>query len=368
MYSMISRKIIHCDCDSFFASVEMRDDPSLRSLPIAVGGASDRRGVIATCNYLAREYGVRSAMPTAHARRLCPDLVLLPPRFDAYREASKQIRRIFFDYTDLVQPLSLDEAFLDVSDSDHCRGSATLIAEEIRQRISDEVGVTASAGIAPNKFLAKIASDLNKPNGQFVIRPQQVEEFVISLPVSKIFGVGKVTADRMQRMGIKTCADLRHYSLASLIHEFGKFGHRLYELCRGIDHRPVSVDDQRKSVSVEQTYPADLPSLDDCLHHLDELLVDLRARVLNLSSRYLPVRVFVKLKFDDFEITTLERALNQLLTRQLLEPLLTEAWQRRQRPVRLLGIGVKLFDQQAPGVMEQLPLFEVGGTPPSRPQ
>ena len=207
--AQVQRKIIHCDCDCFYASVEIRDDPSLAGLPVAVGGSPERRGVITTCNYVAREYGVHSAMPSAHARRLCPGLVILPPDFDKYRAASRQIRQIFYDYTDLVEPLSLDEAFLDVSAASACHGSATLIARDIRRRVRAEVGITISAGVAPNKFLAKVASDWNKPDGDFVVLPEQVDAFVAALPVRRISGVGKATAERLSGMGVSICAHSR---------------------------------------------------------------------------------------------------------------------------------------------------------------
>ena len=200
-----TRKIIHCDCDCFYAAVEMRDNPALAELPLAVGGQPDRRGVIATCNYVARRYGVRSAMSSAQAVQRCPDLLILPPSMDKYRAASRTILAIYRDYTPLVQPLSLDEAYLDVTDSPHCRGSATLMAEEIRTRIRQEVGITASAGVGPNKFIAKIASDWNKPDGLYVVRPQDTDGFVAALPVGKLHGVGRVTAARLERLGIKTC-------------------------------------------------------------------------------------------------------------------------------------------------------------------
>ncbi|MDR2032082.1 MAG: DNA polymerase IV, partial [Azoarcus sp.] len=211
------RKIIHCDCDCFYAAVEMRDDPSLRGKPLAVGGRPEARGVIATCNYEARAFGVHSAMSTAHALRLCPRIILLPPDFRRYRAASRQILAIYRDYTPRVEPLSLDEAYLEVSGLERCQGSATRMAEEIRARIRAEVRITASAGIAPNKFLAKVASDWNKPDGQFVVRPQEVDAFVAALPVEKIFGVGKVTAARLQKCGVRTCGDLRAWDLARLI-------------------------------------------------------------------------------------------------------------------------------------------------------
>ncbi|MGA9618935.1 MAG: DNA polymerase IV, partial [Serratia proteamaculans] len=229
------RKIIHVDMDCFFAAVEMRDDPSLRDIPLAIGGSADRRGVISTANYPARRYGVHSAMSTAMALKLCPHLKLLPGRMAAYKEASQHIREIFARYTPLIEPLSLDEAYLDVTDCSQCNGSATLIAEQIRQTISDELNLTASAGIAPIKFLAKIASELNKPNGQYVITPAQVPAFLQQLPLSKIPGVGKVTAKRLEDVGLITCADVQQYDLVALLKRFGKFGRVLWERCQGID-------------------------------------------------------------------------------------------------------------------------------------
>lgn len=205
------RKIIHVDMDCFFAAVEMRDNPALRDIPIAIGGSRERRGVISTANYPARKFGVRSAMPTGMALKLCPHLTLLPGRYEAYKEASRQIQAIFSRYTSLIEPLSLDEAYLDVTDSTHCHGSATLIAQEIRQTIFTELQLTASAGIAPVKFLAKIASDLNKPNGQYVITPADVPEFLRTLPLGKIPGVGKVSAAKLEAMGLRTCEDVQKY-------------------------------------------------------------------------------------------------------------------------------------------------------------
>ncbi|MDM3869973.1 DNA polymerase IV [Porticoccus sp. W117] len=351
------RKIIHIDCDCFYASVEMRDDPSLRDLPIAIGGQSDRRGVVATCNYPAREYGVRSAMASAHARRLCPSLILIPPRMDKYREAAEQIRKIFFSYTELVEPLSQDEAFLDVSDCEQCRGSATLIAQEIRQRIASEVGVTASAGIAPNKFLAKIASDWHKPNGQLVITPDEVPDFVRRLPVNKIFGVGKVTAKKLERMGILTCGELQQRDLTALVESFGVFGQRLYQLSRGEDNRPVKPHRRRKSLSVEHTYAADLPDANSCLKKLPELLVELKGRLRRVDDSYQVVRQFVKVKFNDFAVTTLERAHDPKLSLDSFAALLQEAFPRGNRPVRLLGIGVRFVDLTTDHGFVQLELF-----------
>lgn len=233
------RKIIHVDMDCFFAAVEMRDNPALRDIPIAIGGSRERRGVISTANYPARKFGVRSAMPTGMALKLCPHLTLLPGRFDAYKEASNHIREIFSRYTSRIEPLSLDEAYLDVTDSVHCHGSATLIAQEIRQTIFNELQLTASAGVAPVKFLAKIASDMNKPNGQFVITPAEVPAFLQTLPLAKIPGVGKVSAAKLEAMGLRTCGDVQKCDLVMLLKRFGKFGRILWERSQGIDERDV---------------------------------------------------------------------------------------------------------------------------------
>ena len=336
-----TRKIVHIDCDSFYASIELRDNPSLTGLPIAVGGAPERRGVIATCNYPAREFGVHSAMASATARRLCPGLIIIKPDMARYRTASQQIHDIFQDYTSIIEPLSLDEAFLDLSDSHLHAGSANLIASEIRARIADEVNITVSAGIAPNKFLAKIASDWNKPNGQFSIEPGMVEDFVYQLPVRKLFGVGKVTAARMEKLGISTCGDLRELERELLDRHFGSFGKRLYELCRGIDNRPVQPTRIRKSVSVENTFANDLPDLESCLAELPRLCEQLSERMQSLGDKYLISKQVVKLKFHDFVSTTVE-TLSTTADAAKYRELLEEGFQRGQRPVRLLGIGARL--------------------------
>lgn len=351
------KKIIHCDADCFFAAVEMRDDPSLRFRPIAVGGHSNQRGVISTCNYEARHYGVRSAMSSAVAMRLCPDLIILPHRMEAYKAASLQMRHIFYEYTELVEPLSLDEAFLDVSGSEHCHGSATYIAESIRQRIYDEVKISVSAGVAPNKFLAKIASDWNKPNGLFVITPNEVDNFVRQLPVTKIFGVGKATATRLANLNITSCADLQRLSVFDLKQHFGQLGVRLYELCRGQDKREVNVGRRRKSLSVENTYPQDLPHLDSCLSRLPELMQELGRRLRRLDADYRIVKIFVKIKFADFTTTTIERS-SSVVSMAEFQPLCVEAYIRLAIPVRLLGVGVRFVDLREDQSFYQLDLFE----------
>ena len=351
------RKIIHCDCDCFYASIETRDNPELADKPVAVGGASDRRGVVATCNYEARKFGVHSAMPTATALRLCPQLVLVRPNMEKYRVASQAMHEIFRRYTTLIEPLSLDEAFLDVSAVQACRGSATLIAQEIRQAVREELRITLSAGIAPNKFIAKIASDWNKPDGQYVVTPDKVDEFVKALPVKKIFGVGKVTAARMNAMGLHTCADLREWSEDSLLENFGKFGNSLYRLCRGIDDREVKTDSQRKSLSVENTYAQDLPTLESCLEQLPVLHQQMQERLQRVLKKYRVNKKYVKIKFLDFVSTTAEHSAdNSDLTGY--EKLLTEAWHRGERPVRLLGVGVGLSPLQTDTVKPEYKIAE----------
>jgi DNA polymerase-4 len=335
----------------------MRDDPSLRDLPIAIGGKSDRRGVVATCNYKAREYGVRSAMPTGQALRLCPDLVVVPGTMSKYRTAAQHIREIFYRYTDKVEPLSLDEAYLDVTDCNECQGSATLIAQEIRQVIAREVGVTASAGVAPNKFLAKVASDLNKPDGQYVITPSEVDAFVVRLDVKRLFGVGKVTSDRLRRLGIATCGDLRQRSVVELVEYFGVFGRRLHDLSFGRDDREVKSDSRRKSLSVERTYSDDLADLPAILRKLPDLLVELRSRLRRVDADYLVIKQVVKIKFHDFTITTVERQVVRGLPIEAFEELCIQAWERGGRPVRLIGVGVRFLDTRDEGRAVQLELF-----------
>ncbi|HEY9101133.1 DNA polymerase IV [Chitinimonas sp.] len=350
------RKIIHVDCDCFYASIEMRDNPRLFGKPVAVGGRPESRGVIATCNYEARKYGVRSAMASSQALRRCPDLILLPPRFDAYRAASRQIHGIYADFTALIEPLSLDEAYLDVSEVTLHRGSATLMAQAIRERIAAEVGITASAGIAPNKFVAKIASDWNKPNGQFVVRPEEVDAFVAALPVGKLFGVGKVTAAKINELGAQTCADLRDWPMTKLTRHFGRFGVRLHELCRGIDNRQVSNDQPRRSLSVETTYVHDLLDLASCQRELLPLIDDLYARQKRSAEDIRPHKAFIKIRFDDFSHTTAECSYQPGDT-QVWARLLAEGWQRQGKPVRLLGVGFR-YEEEEKALGRQLALFD----------
>ncbi|WP_323120641.1 DNA polymerase IV [Burkholderia alba] len=342
----LARKIIHCDCDCFYASVEMRDDPSLRGRPLAVGGRPDQRGVIATCNYDARRFGVHSAMSSALAMRKCPDLLILPPAMDKYRAASRLIMSIYRDYTPDVEPLSLDEAYLDVSGSERCQGSATRIAQEIRARVYETVGVTVSAGVAPNKFVAKIASDWNKPDGLFVVRPREVDAFVAALPVRKLFGVGKVTAARLDKLGIQTCAQLREWSLFDLHRAFGAFGRRLYELSRGIDERPVRADQARKSVSVETTYVHDLTTPAQCAEEIRRLTALLDTRIERAGAARSIRKLYVKIRFADFQRTTVE-CVADATDADTAVALLDKGLARRRQPVRLLGVGVRIDEDTA---------------------
>ncbi|CAA0113514.1 DNA polymerase IV [BD1-7 clade bacterium] len=351
----MARKIIHIDCDCFYASVEMRDNPSLRGRPVAVGGSAKGRGVLATCNYEARQFGLHSAMPTAIALRKCPDLILVRPRFDVYKQVSAQIRAIFLRYTELIEPLSLDEAYLDVSQVSSFKGSATLIAEDIRQHIEAETGITASAGVAPNKFLAKIASDWRKPNGIYVIRPQDVEGFVASLSVNKIPGVGAASMKKMDALNIRTCADLAMQSEAVLIKHFGKFGRRLASLAVGGDTREVVAHRTRKSLGVERTFHQDVTALSQAQEKLPDLLAEFHRRFARIQKDYRIRNMGVKLKTSDFMLHTMETRSSEV-TLELATQLLQHLWDKHGGRVRLLGITAGL-DVGNTVTGQQLPLF-----------
>ena len=289
----------------------------------------------------------------SQAIRNCPDLVIVPANMRKYKTESAKVQGIFRDYTDLVEPLALDEAFLDVSACEAAQGSGTLIAREIRQRVKQEVGITVSAGIAPNKFLAKIASDWNKPDGQFTITPNDVSEFVSKLPVQKLFGVGSVTAARMHDMQVHTCGDLQKIPVTELTQQFGKFGVRLHDLCRGIDERPVNPRRVRKSLSAERTYAQDLPSLAACLTALQALVTELDERIGRADCRGAINQRMIKVRFAGFETTTVASAGTSTAFAEY-QALLEKAWQRKARPVRLLGVGVRLAP---PDASNQLGLF-----------
>jgi DNA polymerase-4 len=356
------RKIIHIDADAFYASLAEREDPSLASFPVAVGGSPHGRGVIATCNYQARKFGVHSAMPSSQALRLCPDLVFVRPDFELYRKVSGQMHEIFARFTELIEPLSLDEAYLDVSECTLLQGSATRIAQAIQAAIQTELGITVSAGVAPNKFLAKVASDWKKPNGMTVISPEKVESFVRELPVRKINGVGKVTQKKLQSIGIETCQDVRDADQTLLIKMFGKQGHRLLELAQGIDKRPVSPSRVRKSLSVENTYDEDLDSVASLIQQLPKLAEELCSRIEKKTRQERINKRFVKLKFNDFTQTTLEQTISgspeNWNSVNAFESMIGEAWERGRKPVRLIGLGVRFDTSRYALNGQQLDLFK----------
>ena len=334
------RKIIHIDCDCFFASVEMLDNPKLTGTPFAVGGSPNKRGVIATCSYEARQFGIHSAMASAHAKRLCTQLRIIPPRIERYKEVSQQIQHIFSQYTDQIEPLSLDEAYLDVSDQQQHQGSATRMAQAIRQQIHQSIGITVSAGIAPNKLLAKIASDWNKPNNLFVLTPDAVTAFMKPLPIDKLPGVGRATQNKLNTLGIYKCEDTLRYSPADLQQHLGSFGFRLHSLAQGIDDRPVKRNEFKKSLSVEHTYNSDLSDLQHCLAQLPGLRKQLLKR-LNPQKEPQPIsKAFVKIKFSDFTQTTAE-CCSQDPQPFTFQQLCREAYNRGQKPVRLIGLGLR---------------------------
>lgn len=352
------QKIIHIDMDCFYAAVEMRENPALKGKPVAVGGSPSQRGVLTTCNYEARKFGLHSAMPTAQALKRCPHLILLPVNMPLYKSVSAQIHQIFRRYTDIIEPLSLDEAYLDVSECTHCFGSATWIAEEIRQAIWNELHLTASAGVAPLKFLAKIASDQHKPNGQFVISPEKVTAFIADLPLKKIPGVGKVTNEKLKQLGFETCGDLQQADKSQIFQQFGKFGRRLWDFAHGLDPRKVEVNRPRKSLAVENTLLKDISELSDAEIVVQEQFQKLLFR-LQRNWGDTPLKEFkkvgIKLKFDDFSQTTLERNGEGLKIGCFLA-LLEQIWTRRNgRKVRLIGLNVHFPEKK---VTKQLNLWE----------
>ncbi len=355
------RKIIHIDMDAFFASVEQRDNPDLRGKPVAVGGLGER-GVVAAASYEARTFGVRSAMPSSRARRLCPQLIFVPHRFEVYRQVSRQIREIFLDYTPLVQPLSLDEAYLDVTDNLKGIASATIIAEEIRARIRADTNLTASAGVSYNKFLAKIASDMNKPDGIFVIRPNEGAEFAAFLPVRKFHGIGPATAAKMEKLGIVLGKDLRDQTPEFMDRHFGKSGRYFHKAAQGLDDRPVNPDQERKSIGSETTFGKDLTTREACLDALRPLITSVAKHCARHDSG--GRTAVLKLRYADFKTVTRSRTVGPVLREadaieavatQLLDSILP-----LQQGVRLLGITLHNLDSpDAAPVAQQMLDFSV---------
>lgn len=357
--SLPLRKIIHIDMDAFFAAIEQRDHPEYRDRPIVVGGLPDSRGVVATCSYEARVFGIHSAMPSSQAYRLCPHVIFVRPRFAVYRDVSAVIRQIFAGYTEQFEPLSLDEAYLDVTEVSRCQGSATWIAREIRRQILQQTDLTASAGVSYNKFLAKIASDINKPDGLFLITPEQGPAFAASLPVGKFHGIGRATEKKMHALGIMTGADLKKWPLLYLVRHFGKSGKYYYDIARGIDHRPVDPVRSRKSVGVEITYQHDL---DDPGRILKELLGLCDKAIARMAAgRWLAHTVTIKLKYHDFVQVTRSRTLPRPVIQgddltgvfsELLKD--TEAGSRK---VRLLGVSLSSLRPATSSGYRQTDLF-----------
>jgi DNA polymerase-4 len=304
------RKIIHIDMDAFFASVEQLDNPELKGKPVAVGGSGER-SVVAAASYEARKFGVRSAMPSVIAKRLCPDLIFVKHNFARYNEVSAIVFEIFKEFTDIIEPLSIDEAFLDVTEDKKKIGSATIIANMIRGEIKLRTGLTASAGVSVNKFLAKIASDINKPDGLFLIRPEDAEKFIEELPVEKFYGIGKVTAQKMHKLGIHNGSDLKMWDMVSLVRNFGKTGVFFYEIVRGIDERPVQPDQERKSVGTELTYEKDLTSRFEIIAELYKLEKELMERLEHAETTGRTVTL--KVKFSDFRQITRSRTLQNYI-------------------------------------------------------
>jgi DNA polymerase-4 len=337
-----NRKIIHIDADCFYAAIEMRDDPSLRDIPIAIGGPESGRSVLSTANYVARVFGVRSAMPTSVARRLCPALLVIPGNMNKYRIASEQMHVIFREFTDIIEPLSLDEAYLDVTGSSDFKGSATRIAEEIRSRIFNEVGITVSAGVATNKFIAKVASDWDKPDGLTVVTPEKQFEFVSNVPVKFISGIGRVAQEKLATLGVFKCSDLQALDFAILQKSFGSMAFRLSQFALGIDERPVTVSRERKSISVEHTFSKDLLDLKACQAVLPLLLADLKKRMTGRNFESQLSKYYLKVKFDDFKQTTIEQPIKAKLSDEVFLQLLQQAYSRSRRPVRLIGVGYRL--------------------------
>ncbi|MFK7857516.1 MAG: DNA polymerase IV [Granulosicoccus sp.] len=364
----IERKIIHVDMDAFYASVEQRDNPELRGRPVIVGGKPNGRGVVAACSYEAREFGIHSAMPSAEAGRRCPHAVFVKPRFSDYQVASRQIHEVFQHFTHVIEPLSLDEAYLDVTSNTLFKGSAVLLAREIRSMILERTQLVASAGVSYNKFLAKIASDYDKPDGLYCIRPEQGEEFVAQLPVGKFHGVGKVTQARMFELGIHTGADLKAWPLDELEREFGKSAGYYYRAARGIDHRPVSTSRTRRSMGSERTFSNNIQDREEMLKVMkglgDELLQSLAERKLASAT------INIKVRFGDFETLTraythasgsinkrvFDRVLPFLLDRALAARVDSpfRAYRNSKPGVRLLGVAFSTLSEQADDEPQQL--------------
>ena len=334
------RKILHIDMDAFYASVEQRDNPQYRGKPLVVGGRPERRGVVAACSYEAREFGIHSAMPSSQAVKLCNDVIFLPPRFEAYREASVKIHQVFKRFTEMIEPLSLDEAYLDVTEYAAERGSATDVAREIKQQIQQEVNLIASAGVSYNKFLAKIASDMDKPDGLYVIKPEAAEKFIEQLAIRKFHGIGKVTEKKMQALGIYTGADLKTASKIQLQTQFGRSGSYYYNIARGIDNRPVSSHRERKSVGNETTFENNVRDKKLIWKTLQGLSKNVAEHMQ--KKKLLARTLTLKVKYSDFQLITRSKTCDTAMQSQydILQqlPELLKKTEVGKRPIRLIGV------------------------------
>jgi DNA polymerase-4 len=352
-----ARKIIHIDMDAFFAAVEQRDHPEYRQRPVIVGGMPDSRGVVATCSYEARQFGIHSAMPSSQAYRLCPQAIFVKPRFEAYRDVSHTLQQIFAQFTDLVEPVSLDEAYLDVSSE----RSATLVAKSIKEKIVRQTELTASAGVSYNKFLAKIASDLDKPNGLYLIRPEQGKDFISRLPVGRFHGVGRATEQKMHALGIRTGKDLQGWTLAKLCQHFGKSGNYYYHLAQGIDERPVRPHRPRKSVGVETTFEQDIKGHNLVKQYLSQLLEQALEKMLD--KKLIAHTVTIKIKYQNFVQITRSKTLSSQIKQkegldQVFEQLLQDT-EVDKRKIRLLGVSLSSLNKVDAAKYRQLDLFNL---------
>ena len=337
-----TKKIIHVDMDSFFASVEIRDNPSLHNKPVAVGGKASERGVLTTCNYIARKYGLHSAMPTKIAVQLCKDLVIIPVNIEKYKKESKEIFKIFKCYSKKIEPVSVDEAYIDVTDSDYCSGNPEIMASQIRSCIKKDFGITASAGISINKLISKICSDWKKPNNQFSVCDYEVNSFIKNVNLKRIPGIGKVNFEKCKNLNLESCKDMQSYQRSDLTDLFGSYGYNLYNLIRGIDHREVETDRVRKSISVEDTFIRDIHSIDKCKTNMSMLYRKLISRCNNLKIPTNQVKeIFIKIKFNNFETITRQIKCNDLNLNVYIK-LFDSNISEITKPIRLLGLGFTL--------------------------
>lgn len=356
-----NRKIIHIDMDAFYASIEQRDNKKLRGKPVIVGGSPEGRGVVATCSYEARKFGIHSAMPSKMAYVRCPHAIFIPPRFDVYQKVSLQIRDIFHRYTDIIEPLSLDEAYLDVTENKQNIEYATTIAKKIKLDIYNEIGITSSAGVSYNKFLAKVASDYQKPNGLTVITPDKAQDFIDKLPIKKFFGIGKVTGKTLKFMGVKNGYDLRHLNLIQLESIFKKKGYDIYNFARGIDNRPVQVSRERKSVGSENTFIENVNfDSDELNEYVKEVVKDVydRLRHINKCGK----TITVKVKYEDFQQVTKRHTLNSYIYtyKDIIDNtnLLIEKIKNKDKQIRLIGVSISNLQDLKEEIYDNISLLD----------